>query len=244
MNLRLDDLQIKDYYIYQDTDTFCFGVDAVLLANFTSKYINKKDSYIDLCTGSGVIPILVYTKRGNKNIKAVEIDEEMCMVVKKSLNYNNIDNIEIINQNINNLDKSLYNKFDSLSVNPPYYKAGSGEVSINDKKSYARHEILCSFEDIARVSSKLLKDKGKFFLVHRTNRFEEIMKILGEYRFAVKDVQFIYPKKEKNSNLFLLKAVKGGKSGLNILPPLVMYNEQNEYTKEFLEYYYEDRTNK
>lgn len=244
MNLRLDDLQIKNYFIYQDTDTFCFGVDAVLLANFAIKYINKNDNYIDLCTGSGVIPILIYAKKGNENIKAVEIDSEMCGVIKKSLDYNKIDNIEIINEDIKQLDKSLYNKFDSLSVNPPYYKVNSGEVSINNKKSYARHEILCDFEDVVKISSKLLKDKGKFFLVHRTSRFEEIMLTLNKYNFAVKDIMFIYPKKGKNSNLFLLKAVKNGKYGVNILPSMVMYDENNKYTKEFLRYYYEDRTNK
>lgn len=244
MNLRLDDLQIKNYYIYQDTDTFCFGVDAVLLANFTAKYLNKKDKYIDLCSGSGVIPILLYAKKGNEDITAVEIDKDMCEIMDKSLNYNNIKNISVINEDIKKLSKNLYNKFDGISVNPPYYKVNSGEVSLNGKKSYARHEILCTFEDIAHISSKLLKDKGKFFLVHRTNRFEEIINTLDNYNFSVKDVLFIYPKKGKNSNLFLLKAVKGGKKGINILPPLVMYNDKNEYTKEFLEYYYEDKADK
>ncbi|EDS72196.1 methyltransferase [Anaerofustis stercorihominis] len=244
MNLRLDDLQIKNYYIYQDTDSFCFGVDAVLLANFMAKFIKRNDKLIDLCSGSGIIPILIYAKRENKDITMVEVNKDMCSVAEKSLEYNKIDTINIINNDLNQLDKSLYNKFDSLSVNPPYYKTNSGIISENDNKKIARHEILCNFDDIAKVSSKLLKDKGKFFLVHRTDRFEEILLTLNKYRLTVKDVKFIYPKKNKNSNLFLLKAVKNAKQSMNILPSLIMYQDNDQYTKEFMEYYYEDRTSK
>jgi len=242
MNLRLDDLQIKDYFIYQDTDSFCFGVDAVLLANFSAKFIKRNDKVIDLCSGNGIIPILIHAKKENKDIFAVEINSDMCDIMKKSLEFNSINNINIINEDINKLDKNLYNKFDSLTVNPPYYKVNSGEISDNDNKKIARHEILCNFEDIAKISSKLLKDKGKFFLVHRTNRFDEILLSLNKYNFAVKEVKFIYPKEDKNANLFLLKAVKNAKASLNILPPLIMYDNKNQYTKEFTEYYYENRT--
>lgn len=243
-NLRLDDLQIKNYFLYQNPNNFCFGVDAVLLANFMCKFIKKKDKVIDLCSGSGVIPILTFAKKENEDITGVEIDKEMCDMFNKSLKYNNIHNITVINEDLKTLDKSLYNSFNAISVNPPYYKVGSGEISCNDKKSIARHEIHATFDDICYISKKLLKNNSSFFLVHRTNRFEEIMLTLKNHNFETKDVQFIYPKKDKNSNLFLLRAVKNGKSGINILPALTMYNEKDEYTKEFLEYYYEDRTNK
>lgn len=244
MNLRLDDLQMKNYYIYQDTDSFCFGVDAVLLANFTVKFIKRNDKIIDLCSGNGIIPILIHAKKENKDITMVEINEDMCKIAKKSLDYNDIKDIHIINEDLNNLDKALYNKFDSLCVNPPYYKKNSGVMGDNDNKKIARHEILCTFEDIARISSKLLKDKGKFFLVHRTDRFEEILLTLNKYNITVKDVKFIYPKKNKKSNLFLLRGVKNANKAVNILPPLTIYNENNEYTKEFMNYYYENNTKK
>ena len=237
MNIRLDDLQTKGYFIYQDTDSFCFGIDAVLLSSFAAKGTRKKDSVIDLCAGNGIVPILLKAKADPKEITAVEVNADMCELFKKSLEYNSIGNVKIINGDLKNLDRNLYNSFDVLTVNPPYYRADSGEMSENSNLSAARHEILCTFEDIAEVSSKCLKTKGRMFLIHRTPRLSEVIETLEKYRLAVKEIRFIHPSKDKDSNLFLLKAVKNGGKGTKVVKPLVVYGDDGSYTEDLLKMY-------
>ena len=237
MNIRLDDLQTKGYQIYQDTDSFCFGIDAVLLSAFAAEYIRKKDSVMDLCSGNGIIPILLKAKKDPESIQAVEIHSDMCSLFEKSLRFNNIDNITVINEDIKNLDKSLYNSFDALTVNPPYYRVDSGETSANDMKKNARHEILCSFDDVAGCASRLLKTKGRFFLIHRTPRLDEIINTLEKYSLSVKELRFIYPREGRDSNLFLLRAVKNGGRDMKVSPPLYVYDSEGNYTEDVLKMY-------
>lgn len=239
MNIRLDDLQTNGYFIYQDSDAFCFGIDAVLLSSYAAKDVRKKDRAADLCSGNGIIPILLSAKNPPSEITAVEIDPDMCALFEKSVEYNGIKNITILNEDLRSLDKSLYNSFDLVTVNPPYYRTDSGEKSENSKLGRARHEVDCTFEDVARISSKLLKSRGRLFLVHRTARLEEIISTLAGHSFSVKEIRFIYPRKGRNSNLFLMKAVKNGGKETKVHEPLYVYDEDGGYTGEVLEMYNE-----
>ena len=171
MNIKLDDLEVNNYMIYQDRDAFCFGLDSVLLANFFLKNINVVNDSInicDLCSGNIIIPLIIYAKRKNYNlnkvkISAFEIDNDQVIISNKSLDYNlkndkDIkDDIKVYNEDIKNIIinkdkyKNLYNTFDAITVNPPYIKSGSGEFNENDKISVAKHEVYLSFNDIVEV---------------------------------------------------------------------------------------------
>ncbi len=236
---RLEDLGIGGLKIYQDSEEFCFGVDSVFLANYIAREVKGRGKYIDLCSGSGIIPILVFIKTKIEDIYGVEINENLANMSKESLALNDLsDKIKIINRDILDIDKEMYNKFDYLSVNPPYYKKGSGYVGKNERINYARSEILCTLDDIVKISSKLLKSKGTLFMVHRVFRLEEIILSLNKYGFSTKELMFIQPREEKDANLVLIKAVKNGGKFLDVKPPIVIYDEDNKYKKEYLDFYY------
>ena len=257
MRLELDDLQINNYKIYQDRDAFCFGIDSVLLANFFLENINIVNENIkicDLCSGNLVIPLIIYAKRNKYNlsnihISAFEIDKEQTEISKKSVKLNknideNIDkNIKIYNDDINNIIinkeeyKKIYNTFDSITVNPPYIKVNAGISHENTKINIAKHEIFVSLEDIIKVSSLLLKSNKKLFMVHRTERLIEINNVLEKYNFKIKLIKFIYPNINKSSNLVLIMAVKGGKDGIKVSNPLIVFDENNNYTKDIKNIY-------
>ena len=252
MRLELDDLQINNYKIYQDRDAFCFGIDSVLLANFFLNNINTINENIkvcDLCSGNLIIPLIIYAKRKKYNlsyiqISSFEIDKEQTEISKKSIDYNkkndnDIDkNIIIYNDDIKNifLDKekykNIYNTFDSITVNPPYIKVDSGVSHVNNKINIAKHEIFVSLEDIVKVSSLILKSNKKLFMVHRTERLVEINNILENYGFKIKYLKFIHPSINKPSNLVLIMAVKGAKDGIKVSNPLIVFDENNNYTKD------------
>ena len=257
MRLELDDLQINNYKIYQDRDAFCFGIDSVLLANFFLRNINTLNDNIkvcDLCSGNIIIPLIIYAKRNKFNLSNVkistfEIDKDQTEISKKSIDYNkkndnDIDkNIIIYNDDIKNifLDKEkykkLYNSFDCITVNPPYIKVDAGVTHDNTKMNIAKHEISINLEDIIKVSSLILKSNKKLFMVHKTERLVEINNILENYGFKIKYLKFIHPNINKSSNLVLIMAVKGGKDGIKVSNPLVVFDENNNYTKDIKNIY-------
>lgn len=232
---RLDDLQIKGYKIYQDSGYFCFGIDAVILANFVTKLIKKDGKYIDLCSGNGIIPILIEAKNALNDISLVEIDNNCCKLARESLQYNHLS-MNIINDDIKNLSVSFYDSFDYVSVNPPYFKVEDGLFNKEEKKSIARHEILCDIYDVCHISKKLLKEKGSLFMVHRPNRLEDVMYALKSEELSLKEIMFIYPKEKKEANLFCFRATRGKNSFAKVLEPLIIYDKDNNYTKEYLDY--------
>lgn len=235
---RLDDLQINNLKLYQNPKWFCFGMDSVLLANFAANYVKKNSFVFDLCTGSGVVAILLQEKAQVKKIIGVEALENICDMARESIKYNNLcEKIEILNCNINDIEKSYYDKVDCITVNPPYMKENSSLKNENEYLKIARHEILCTLSDIINISSKLLKTGGKFFMVHQTNRIDEIIRLLYDNNMSVKEIKFIYPFEGKNSNLCLIYAAKSKGGYVKVLPPLVIYDSSGEYTCEALKYY-------
>lgn len=226
-------LNYKNAYIYQDTDYFKMSLDSLLLANFVT--INLSDKKIlDIATGNAPIPMLL-TYRTNAKIYGVEIQKEIFELGKLSVKENNMDNqIELINDDANNLINSFSSDtFDVITCNPPYFKTSNEKFENENKvKSLARHEKTLNLEDVFIISSKLLKNNGRLSMVHRTERFIEIISIAKKYNFELKKVRFVYPKKSKNSDLVLLLFSLNGKPGLKMLSPLFIYDDNGNYSEE------------
>lgn len=226
-------LNYDDCYIFQDTEYFKFSLDSVLLANFVT--INKKDKKIlDLATGNAPIPMLL-TYRTNAKIYGVEIQRVIYNLGIISVKENNMHNqITLINDDAKNLTNDFESDtFDVITCNPPYFKTNDDNFKNNNKvKSLARHEDFLNFEDVLVISRKILKNNGRIALIHRTERFVEILNTMQKYNIEPKRVRFIYSKENKNSNLVLIESIKNGRPGLKLLPPLFIYDNDGNYTKE------------
>lgn len=237
-NERIDDLEFNDFKIIQSNDGFCFGIDAVLLSDFANDIRNDSVA-LDLCTGTGIVSILLAGKTKLKRIYGVEIQERVADMAIRSVALNNLqDRVCIINDDFKNLPSSFdCGSFDAVVSNPPYKKANSGLTNLSEEKLISRHEVMCSLEDVISVSSKLLKNNGCFYMVHRPDRLVDIMFLLRNYRLEPKVLRFVQPFSRKAPNLLLVKAVKNGKSFLRVDSPLVVYNDDNSYTDEILKIY-------
>ena len=237
-NERIDDLEFNNLKIIQNKNEFCFGIDAVLLSDF-AKNIKKNIKIIYLRTGTRILPILLSGKTENTKIVGIEIQEKMAEMAMRSIKLNNLKNrIQIINNDIKNLNKIFEKEsFDAVVTNPPYKENNTGLKNEYEGKIIARHEIRCNLEDIISVSKNMLKDKGILYMVHRPERITDICELLRKYKIEPKIIRFVYPKMDKEANLVLIKAVKNARKFLKIERPLIIYNENGEYTKEILEIY-------
>lgn len=221
--------------IVQNKDYFNFSLDSVLLPNFCVVNPNTK-KILDLCTGNAPIPLILSTKTKNKII-GIEIQKEIYDLAIESVKINNLQNqIEIINENINDFyKKEETDSYDLITCNPPYFKYKSDSlINDNEVKSIARHEIEMKLEDVFKISKKLLKNGGSLCMVHRTDRLIEIINLMKEYNIEPKRIQFIYPKRDNESNLVLIDGRKNGQIGLKVLNPLIIHNEDNSYTDEVI----------
>ncbi|WP_300279739.1 tRNA1(Val) (adenine(37)-N6)-methyltransferase [Peptacetobacter sp.] len=238
---RIDDLQLKGLKIIQNTDGFCFGIDAVLLANFAK--VKNKAKVVDLGTGTGIIPLIIYGKSNAEKIYGVEIQEEVFEMASRSVLMNDIkDNIKIINADLKDIKEVLpTNTFDVVTSNPPYMH-NDGIKNPNDKKMISRHEVKCNLEDVIKAASILLKERGKFFMIHRPTRLIDIVSLGRKYRLEPKLMRFVHPKVDKAPNLLLVEFTKGGRPDLKIMDPLYVYGEDGKYTEEIIEIYSEDRS--
>lgn len=239
-NERIDDLQYKGLKIIQDSTGFCFGIDAVLLANFAE--VKKDQRVIDLGTGTGIIPILLAGKTQAREIIGIEIQYDVADMAKRSIILNELqDRVKVINEDIRNL-LQMFRKgeFDIVTSNPPYKHVGSGIVNPDDSKAIARHEIKCTLEDVISVSSDLLKDGGRFFMVHRPERIVDIIYFMRKYKLEPKTLRFVHPNTSKKPNLLLIEGLKGGKAFLKFMDPLYIYDAEGNYTKEINDIYGRD----
>jgi tRNA1(Val) A37 N6-methylase TrmN6 len=230
---RLDYLLAENLRIIQSPSVFAFSLDTVLLASFVYVPI-QKGKLIDLCTGNGVIPLLLST-RTKGNITGIEIQERIFEMARRSVEYNDLnDQINIIHGNILDMPKVLgHGKYDVVTCNPPYFPTPeTSEKNKNEHLAIARHEIFCTLEDVVRVSSQLARPGAKVAFVHRPGRLLDIITLMRAYRVEPKRLQFVYPKQGKEANTLLIEGIKDGKPDLKILPPLVVYDEKGEYTKE------------
>ena len=237
-NERIDDLEFKDLKIIQNKDGFCFGIDSILLTDF-AKNIKQNLNIIDLGTGTGIIPILLYGKTKNNKFVGVEIQEEVADMANRSIKLNVLENeIRILNMNILDLTKKYKRgSFDVVTTNPPYKKLNTGIVNENNKKLISRHEITASLEDFIKISSYVLKDLGEFYMVNRPDRLVDIFELMRKYKIEPKKIKFVYPNENKKTNLILIKGVKNGKQFLEFENNLYVYNEDGDYTDEILKIY-------
>lgn len=239
---RLDYLLAEDLRIIQSPSLFAFSLDAVLLAKFAYLPI-QKGNIIDLCTGNGVIPLLIST-RTKANITGVEIQERLYDMAKRSIEYNKLDHkIQIIHGDLKEMPGKLgYNQFDVVTCNPPYFPVTERTI-INESEYFAiaRHELYCTLEDVVKVSSQLVKPGGKAAFVHRPDRLLEILEWMKKYKLEPKRLQFVYPKSGKEANTILIEGIKDGKPSLKILPPLFVYQNNGDYTEEVKKILYGDK---
>ena len=237
-NERIDDLEFKNLKIIQNTKGFCFGIDAVLLSDF-AKNIKKNAKVLDLGTGTGIISILLCGKTNLEKIVGVEVQKEVANMAKRSSKLNKLENkFEIINENIINLD-NIYerNFFDVIITNPPYKKENTGIVNEEEKKLISRHEVLAKLEDYIKISYKLLKDKGEFYMVHRPERLVDIIAYMRQYKIEPKEIRFVCSHEKEPPKLVLIKGVKNAKPFLKFKEDLYIYNDDGSYTDEIYEIY-------
>ena len=234
---RIDELQRNGYRIIQDPDRFCFGMDAVLLSGFASA--KEGDKVLDLGTGTGIIPLLLSAKTKAANISALEIQAESADMARRSVELNHLeDKINIVEGDIKQAG-SIFGpaSFEIVTCNPPYMIGQHGLTNPKEPKAIARHEILCTLEDVIGQTAKLLVPGGKFFLVHRPFRLAEIISGLCAHKLEPKRMQLVYPFVNKEPNMVLIEAVRGGKSRLTVEKPLIIYREPGVYTEEIYDIY-------
>ncbi len=231
-NERIDDLQYKGYRIIQNPNEFCFGVDAVLLANFPK--VKRGDVAVDFGTGTGIIPILLCAKTQVQKVIGIEIQEYMADMANRSAILNGIsDKTIIINDDLKNWKNYLLpSSCDIITCNPPYKDKGSAVISLKDSIAIARHELMCDLEDIISNASKLLKFNGKLCMVHRPQRLVDIICLMRKYKIEPKRIRFIYPNKNKPPSIILIEGARSGNAELRVLEPLFIYDEDGNYSKE------------
>ncbi|WLR41914.1 tRNA1(Val) (adenine(37)-N6)-methyltransferase [Bacillus carboniphilus] len=230
---RLDYLLAEDLRIIQSPSVFSFSLDAVLLSKFSYVPI-RSGNILDLCSGNGVVPLLL-SSRSEAKITGIEIQERLFSMACRSVEYNDLsEQIQMICHDINDLSDSLpQSHFDVVTCNPPYFKTpGGDEINKNKHLAIARHEIFCTLEDVIRVSARFVRPGGKVALVHRPGRLLEIVDLMKKYKLEPKRLQFVYPKKDREANTLLIEGIRDGKPDLKILPPTYVYNSKNEYTEE------------
>ena len=234
---RIDDLERNGYRIIQNPNGFCFGMDAVLLSGFVPPKTGGR--ILDLGTGTGIIPILLRAKTKSRDITGLEIQERSVEMAGRSVRLNDLEgDIKIVKGDIKEASE-IFEKasFDAVTSNPPYMKTDGGIKNPSETKAIARHEVLCTFEDVASQTSKLLKEGGKFYLVHRPERLSEIMSTLKAHRLEPKRLKMVHSFVDSEAVLFLLEASLGGRSGMKIEKPLIIYKEKGVYTDEIYEIY-------
>ena len=251
---RIDDLQRGGCRIIQREDLFCFGMDAVLLAAFAK--VKRTDRVLDLCSGNGVIPILMDARIvpgcGEGEVRpqftGVEINPVCVDMARRSVLMNGQqERVRFLEEDIRNVctagAKTVLepacapSSFDAVTANPPYMTGGAGLTGENRDLTIARHEVLCNIGDVAAAASRALRFGGHLYLVHRPHRLMDICRACGANGLEVKRLRMVHPFAEKEANMVLIDAVKGGRSYVHAEAPLIIYREKGVYTQEVREIY-------
>ena len=236
-NERLDDLQRNGLKIIQKTDGFCFGMDAVLLSGFAS--VKPGERALDLGTGTGIIPLLLSAKTKGDHFTGLEIQTEIMKMAQRSVALSGLaTNTDIIQGDIKEASRIFgAASFDVVTSNPPYMNDAHGLKNPGDVKAISRHEVLCTLEDVVREGTKALKPGGRFYMVHRPHRLAEIITVMRQYKLEPKRMKFVHPFADKDANMILIEAVRGGGAWLKLEPPVIVYKEPGVYTDEIYEIY-------
>ncbi len=234
---RLDDLQRNHLKIIQNPALFCFGMDAVLLSGFAAAKAGEK--VLDLGTGNGIIPLLLSAKTEAAHLTGLEIQPESADMARRSVLYNDLSQRITIAEGDLKEASAIFDlaTFDVVTCNPPYMAGSHGLTNDARARAIARHELLCTFEDVAREAARLLRPGGKFYLVHRPFRLAEIMVTLSRHKLEPKRMRLVYPYVNKEPNMVLLEASRGGNSRMQVEPPLIVYQQPGVYMPEIYEVY-------
>lgn len=234
---RIDDLQCKGYKLIQKPQGFCFGMDAVLLANYAKT--KKGQRVLDLCTGSGVIPILMAAKSEADTYVGLELQEAYADMAMRSVKYNHLENrVSIIQADLKDI-RDIYdaNTFSVVTVNPPYMINQHGLKNEFEPKTIARHEVTVTLDDVVSAASHVLKQNGYFYMIHKPFRLAEIFRVMKEYHIEPKRMRMVQPYQDKEPTMVLVEGVKGAKERIIVEPPLIVYKDVNEYTDEIYQIY-------
>lgn len=235
-NERVDDLQ-NGYYVIQDPQKFCFGMDAVLLSGFAR--VKKGECVLDMCTGTGIIPVLLCAKTPGERFVGMEIQQECAEMAGRSVRLNRLqERVQIVQGDIREAAQ-LFGaaSFHVVTCNPPYMIGQHGLQNPDMPKAIARHEILCTLEDVVSQAARVLTDNGRLYMVHRPFRLAEIMNVLIRYRLEPKRMQLVHPYIDREPNMVLIEARKGGNSRIQVEKPLIVYERPGVYTQEIYDIY-------
>ena len=235
-NERIDDLQYKGLRLIQNPELFCFGMDAVLLANYAKAVAG--DTVVDLCTGNGVIPILMSAKTNAAKLIGVEIQKESAELADRSVRLNDLSGkVEILNEDIRRFNDFFpKGSVDVVTCNPPYMIEDHGLRNNADAKTIARHEIMCTLEDVIGTASAILKTGGMFYMVHRPFRLTEIMVTLQKYKLEPKKMRLVYPYVDKEPTMVLIEAKRDAKPRITVEKPFIIYERPGVYTEQMREF--------
>lgn len=234
---RLDDLHRNGYQIIQNEKLFCFGMDAVLLSGFAS--VHEGERALDLGTGTGIIPILLAAKTAGEHFTGLEISPTSADMARRSVLLNHLEQrVKIVQGDIKEAGELFAPaSFDTVTSNPPYMIGKHGLVNPDTEKAAARHEILCTLEDVVRAAARLVRPGGRFYMVHRPFRLAEIIRTLSQYKLEPKRMQLVYPYVDREPNMVLIEAVRGGRPRMTVEKPLIVYREPGVYMPEITELY-------
>lgn len=234
---RIVDLERNGYQIIQDRERFCFGMDAVLLTGFAK--VKQGEKVLDLGTGTGIIPILLEAKTEGKYFAGLEIQEESAEMARRSVTLNGLDEkINIVDGDIKEASKIFGGAtFDVVTTNPPYMTEHHGLQNPEAPKAIARHELKCTLEDVLRESAKVLRPGGRFYMVHRPRRLNEIINLMTQYKIEPKRIRMVHPFADREANMILVEGLRGGRAMMKVEPPLIVYKEQGVYTDEIYNIY-------
>lgn len=235
---RIDDLLTHDLRIIQSEEVFSFSMDAVLLARFAG--IPKRGKILDLCTGNGVVPLLL-TTRTQAQIEGIEIQPRLADMARRSVALNGLENVITIREgDLRQLvEVTGHGVYDAITVNPPYMPLNGSDLKVNIHEAIARHELHCTLEEVIQACTRLVRTGGKVTMVHRPQRLGEIISLMREYRLEPKRIRFVHPRPQAEANIVLIEALRDGKPDVRLLPPLIAYEGEgrNQYTPEMLEIY-------
>jgi len=209
----------------------------VLLANFAK--VKNKHTVIDLCSGTGIIPFILAGKTEAKSITGLEIQEDMVEMAHRSIKINSLeDRVGFVHGDLKDIELlKSFQKADVVTVNPPYKLKNSGILNPKDKNAIARHEVLCTLEDVIAASRILLKDNGRLFMVHRPERLADILCTMRKYKIEPKTIRMVHPNTKKAPNIVLVEGQRDGGAYLKFEPPLYVYKDEGGYSEEIDEIY-------
>ena len=232
---RLDDILGYGLKIYQRREWFSFSLDSVLLANFCKIRVGT-NNILDLGTVNAIIP-LILSLRTKASIFGVDIQNDMINLAQKSVLYNHLEKqikLECCDMKDLLTRKDIYNTYDLILSNPPYFcDYEHSTKNDNIHKTIARHEVKIKLDDILLIGNKLLKDGGVFSMIHRTNRFMDVIDCFRKYKIEPKIIKFIYKNYNSPADMFYIEGIKKGKSGLMVTEPYILYNCDGSMSEQY-----------